>query len=304
MRTSKGVWEPTDYDGTFRGPVTLRHALEQSLNIPFARIGLEIGASHIAFTAQRLGVKSKLDRVPSLSLGSSEVTLLELVRAYGVFATQGKLVDTRWILSWHDHNDTTREGPRPNVTEVADPAATFLVTSALQGAVQRGTGRALGTVRFKGDVAGKTGTSNNWRDAWFIAYSPEIVVGAWVGYDDGRSVRLSGGAAAVPIVTDFLANARAVGRRSFSIPNGIERSLVYTADWWPCGELEYFLRGTAPPSFETVALMLATRKDSIAAATDSVTATRDSTMTSGVLLPNEGCGFDRARWGDTSRNNH
>jgi penicillin-binding protein 1B len=266
---SVGSWTPTNYDGTFRGPVTLRHALEQSLNIPFARIGISVGPGRIASTAQRLGIKSKLDPVPSLALGSSEVTLLEMVRAYGVFATQGNLADTRWVLSWRDHNDTTRDGPRPYITEVANPGATFLVTSALQGVVQRGTGRALSAGRVKGDVAGKTGTSNNWRDAWFIAYSPNIVVGAWVGYDDGRSVRLSGGAAAVPIVAEFFRNAQRIGGNSFRIPNGIERSLVYTIDWWPCGQHEYFLRGTAPPSYETVAQLIALRSDTTAA-TDSL----------------------------------
>jgi membrane carboxypeptidase/penicillin-binding protein len=224
------------------------------------------------------------------------------VRAYGVFATQGNLADTRWILSWRDPKDSIREGPRPNITEVADPAATFLVTSALQGVVQRGTGRALGASRFKGDVAGKTGTSNNWRDAWFIAYSPEIVVGAWVGYDDGRSVKLTGGAAAVPMVAEFLTNAKVVSRR-FSIPNGIERSLVYSTDWWPCGEPEYFLRGTAPPSFEAVALLLAVR-DSIAAARDTIAAPPDSTARSTVVMPGEACALDRPRWADTSRHNH
>jgi membrane peptidoglycan carboxypeptidase len=270
VRTSSGVWRPTDYDGAVRGLVTVRHALEQSLNIPFARMGLVVGAGRIVSVAQRLGIRSKLDPVPSLALGSSEVTLLELARAYGVFATQGNLAETRWILNWRDARDTIREGPRPYITEVADPATTFLVTSALQGAVKRGTGRGLGAGRFKGDVAGKTGTSNNWRDAWFVAYSPEMVVGVWVGYDDGRSVRMSGGAAAVPIVSEFLKGARSFGRTSFRVPGGIERNYVSSVDWWPCGDLEFFLRGTAPPTYETVVQLFALRPDSVATS-DSLT---------------------------------
>jgi penicillin-binding protein 1B len=281
VQTSRGVWEPTDYDGSFRGLVTLRYALEQSLNIPFARIGLEIGAERIASTAHRLGIGAHLDPVPSLALGSGEVSLLELVRAYGVFATGGSLAETRWILNWRDHNDSTWDGPRAYLREVADPAATFLVTSALRGVVLRGTGRALGAWRFKSEIAGKTGTSNNWRDAWFIAYSPDIVVGAWVGYDDGRSVRLSGSAAAVPIVAEFFKNARNLGGNSFRIPAGIERTHVYSIDNWPCAAIEYFLPGTAPPSYEAVALL--------------VGAMADSTTTLEAPWPQETCTLDRTQ---------
>src|SRR6185436_21066894 len=102
---------------------------------------------------------------------------------------------------------TRHEADASTVTRVADPAATFLVTSALQGVVQRGTGRALDVSRFDGDIAGKTGTSNDWRDAWFIAYSPTIVVGVWVGYDDGRSLHATGAGAALPVVARFLEEA-------------------------------------------------------------------------------------------------
>jgi len=247
--TPQGVWQPVDYDGGFRGDVTFRQALEQSLNVPFARVGLAIGPKRIAQTAQRLGITSDLKAVPSLALGSSEVTLLELVRAYGVLAAQGKLADTRTIVGRREKKGgDVEEAPASNVSRVADAAATFLVTSALEGAVQRGTGRALGAERFDGDIAGKTGTSNDWRDAWFIAYSPTIVVGVWVGYDDGRSLRLSGGAAAVPIVADFFTIADATQVESFDVPDGIEESYASSGGWGSCGEREYFLAGTAPES--------------------------------------------------------
>jgi membrane carboxypeptidase/penicillin-binding protein len=247
VHTPQGLWEPVDYDGEFRGQVTFRYALEQSLNVPFARIGLAIGPDRIESTARRLGITSRLNAVPSLALGSSEVTLLELVRAYGVLAAGGNLAATRAVGERRDRKGNVREGPAPSVAQVAEPAATFLVTSALQGVVQRGTGRGLNANRFSGDIAGKTGTSNDWRDAWFIAYSPTIVVGVWVGFDDGRSLRLSGGSAAVPIVSEFFANADARGEW-FNVPDGIETSYVGAGDWSSCGEREYFLEGTAPPS--------------------------------------------------------
>jgi penicillin-binding protein 1B len=248
VQTPQGVWQPVNYDRGFRGDVTFREALEQSLNVPFARVGLAIGPARIASTAHRLGITSPLNEVPSLALGSSEVTLLEMVRAYGVLAAQGNLAVTRTIIGQRTPGGERLEAPESQVARVANPAATFLVTSALEGAVQHGTGRALDAGRFDGDIAGKTGTSNDWRDAWFIAYSPTIVVGVWVGYDDGRSLRMSGGAAAVPIVADFFTIADATEVESFDVPDGIEESYASGDSWYSCGEREFFLEGTAPQS--------------------------------------------------------
>lgn len=248
VQTPQGVWRPVDYDGDYRGEVTFRDALEQSLNLPFVRIGLAVGPEHIVATARRLGIESDLRPVPSIALGSSEVSLLELVRAYGVFATGGQLAATRAVIGRRASRaagmvDTTTA----SVQRVADPGATFLVTSALMGAVQRGTARALGAVGLAGDIAGKTGTSNDWRDAWFVAYSPSIVVGAWVGNDDGTSLRLSGAAAALPIVAGFLLRA-GVPDELFDVPDGVERAYATTGAWGWCGDGEYFLDGTAPPT--------------------------------------------------------
>lgn len=242
VRTPQGPWQPANYDGTFRGEVTLRQALEQSLNVPFARIGLALGPERIVSTAHRLGITSRLQAVPSLALGASEVTLLEMVRAYGVLATGGELAASRRILARARLGEPADAVTSPQVQRVADPAATWLVTSALQGVVSRGTGRGLG--RF--GVAGKTGTSNDWRDAWFIAYTPEIVIGVWVGHDDGRSLRQSGGAAAVPIVSRFMSMADIKVQR-FEIPEGVVQEYTGNGGWFsPCGDTEYFLEGTAP----------------------------------------------------------
>jgi penicillin-binding protein 1A len=133
---------------------------------------------------------------------------------------------------------------------VADPAEAYLVTSALQGVVERGTARALGESGRFGTLAGKTGTSNDWRDAWFVAYSPSLVVGAWVGYDDGRSIGLSGADAALPIVARFLERTETEDRwEQFPVPDGIETAQVQEdSDWSDCGRREVFLQGTAPRS--------------------------------------------------------
>jgi penicillin-binding protein 1B len=231
--------------------VTVREALEQSLNVPFARIGLAVGPERIARTGRRLGIESPLRAVPSLALGASEVTPLELARAYGVFATAGTLADTRTILGVRRGGAALQETRGPELHEVADPAETYLVTSALEGAVARGTGRGLNALGHRDAIAGKSGTSSDWRDAWFVAYTPTLVVAAWVGYDDGRSLRLTGARAALPLVVRFLREAlRRTDGEAFSVPDGIEFANV-AADrgWWgrECsGEPEVFLEGTAP----------------------------------------------------------
>lgn len=258
VRTSNGLWQPANYDGSFQGPVTVRQALEESLNVPFARIGLAVGADSIAAMARRVGIERPLAKVPSLALGSGEVTLLELTRAYGVLAAGGELAATRVLLSRRLRNGTSKPATDAVSERVVDQGTAFLVTSALQGVVEHGTGQALGSERDGLTLAGKTGTSSNWRDAWFIAYSPEIVVGVWVGYDDGRSLRLTGAAAALPIVARFLDGAGFEGGEGFEVPDDVvSASVPEDPEGGWCGRTEYFLRGTQPadeacdePSFE------------------------------------------------------
>jgi membrane peptidoglycan carboxypeptidase len=179
--------------------------------------------------------------VPALALGASEVSLLELVRAYGVLAAEGRLAEPRPIVMVVRNGNRVEQREPEEPRRVADPAAAWLVTSALEGVVDRGTGRGLG----RSGIAGKTGTSNDYRDAWFVAYTPELVVGVWVGHDDGQSLRRTGSAVAVPIVARFLDQGR-VRSRGFPRPVGIEVGRVGGGWFGDCGETEYFLEGTAP----------------------------------------------------------
>jgi penicillin-binding protein 1B len=249
VETASGPWQPANYDQAFRGPVTFRTALEQSLNVPFARIGLEIGPQRIVDAARRLGITSPLEPVPALALGSGEVSLLELVRAYGVFATGGTLARSRTIIGRVGTDGELDEQDRVQTEQVVDPAVAYLVTSALRGVVQRGTGAELSEVDFRSEVAGKSGTTNDWRDAWFVAYSPALVVGVWVGRDDGTSIRSTGTRAALPIVARFLGGAKPAHWESFEVPDGVvEGWSGLEGDGWmePCGEREVFLQGTEP----------------------------------------------------------
>jgi membrane carboxypeptidase/penicillin-binding protein len=259
LQTPQGMWEPTNYDGDFRGPVSLRDALEHSLNVPFARLGLAIGPGRIAETARRLGIEARLHAVPSIALGSSEVTPLDLTRAYGVLAAGGYRARTRATVVALDRGGAAVELEARGGVQVYDPAEAYLVTSALRGAVERGTGRGLRALGFRGAVAAKSGTTNDYRDAWFIGYTPALTVGVWVGFDDGRSLGLPGSRAALPIFADFLIAAVGAdglrgpygGGAGFPVPDGIEfadvdpQTGLRAGPGCPGGP-ELFLEGTAP----------------------------------------------------------
>lgn len=253
VRTPAGPWRPVNYDGWFEGEVTLRMALEESRNVPFARLGVALGPERIVETARALGIRSDLRAVPSLALGSSEVTLLEITSAYGVLAAEGRRAEPRTVWEVLDA-DGCRVGPEPAAPRRAfEPAEAYVLTSALQGAVDRGTGRGVRSRGFHGPVAAKSGTTNGYRDAWFVGYTPELAVGVWVGFDDGTPVGRPGAVAALPIFTDFLRAALGPdGGSDFRMPPGVEVAWVdpwgARAGWGCYPEREVFLAGTAPRS--------------------------------------------------------
>jgi penicillin-binding protein 1B len=252
VETPAGLWQPVNYDGRFRGPLTLREALERSLNVPFARLGLAVGPERIVQTARRLGIESRLNPYPSIALGAFEVTPLELTRAYGVLAAGGYRAEPHVTLGVLTPASEILERQELRRERAYSAAEAYLVTSALRGAVERGTGRGLRRFGFRGVVAAKSGTTNDFRDAWFIGYTPTLVVGVWVGFDDGRSIGLPGSRAALPIFARFLRGAVAPYERvEFERPWDVEivevnRESGLRAGWGCRGEPEVFLRGTAP----------------------------------------------------------
>jgi penicillin-binding protein 1B len=256
--TPAGPWMPVNYDGRFHGQVTLREALERSLNVPFARLGLELGAELIVETARSVGIESRLMPYPSIALGAFEVTPLEMARAYGVLAAAGVRSPSRSVLAIMAPDGEPVFPQRDGAERVATEAQTYLVTSALRGAVERGTGRGLRANGFSGLVAAKSGTSNDFRDGWFIGYTPTVAVAVWVGFDDGQSLGLSGSRVALPIFARFM--AAATGRygdegpwasSGFDPPAGLEVVEVDPATGLRAGpgcpgSPEIFVRGTAP----------------------------------------------------------
>jgi penicillin-binding protein 1B len=245
-------WRPLNHDEEFRGRVTLRQALEDSLNVPMVRIGQEVGLRRVIETARALGIQGRLRPVPSLALGTFEVSLLAMTRAYGVLAAGGVRSASRSWTAVTRADGERLAGQGPSRQRVFGREEVYLVTSALEGAVDRGTGKSVRALGYRGPLAGKTGSSDEYRDGWFIGYTPEIVVGVWVGFDDEESLGLSGAYTALPIFTRFL--TAALGPRGgayFSPPPGVERETVLALTGSDaaasCREVsDWFLPGTAP----------------------------------------------------------
>lgn len=216
------TWKPENFTKTYRGPVTMRKALAWSLNVPTVRLFQKIGTDEIVRFAKRLGIKSPLTPVPSLALGSSDMTLLELASAYTVFAGHGVRVEPGAILLITDSTGRALYVNDSIPEQAIKPEIAYLTTNLLRGAIERGTGwkaRELGR-----PAAGKTGTTNDYRDAWFIGYTPGLVAGVWVGYDDHRSIgpKQTGSRVALPIWLEFMKKACS-GREpeDFAAPAGI-----------------------------------------------------------------------------------
>jgi penicillin-binding protein 1B len=252
VQTNEGVWEPQNYDHEFRGLVSVREALERSLNVPAARLGLQVGIDRVAAVARRLGITSKLPEVPSLALGTAELAPIELARAYATVANGG-------IRPYpHTFEDVvvageTHERRHLRFERVLEPEVAFLAVSLLRGVVDRGTAVRVRWMGLEGAIAGKTGTSDDERDLWFVGFTPELVAVVWVGYDEPRPIGLQSSQVALPIWVDFVKEA--VGERvrgAFPRPPGVRRIEIHPETGaralpsCPEHRTEYFLPDTEP----------------------------------------------------------
>jgi penicillin-binding protein 1B len=222
FRQSGRSWTPSNYTGRFEGTVTYRRALALSLNVATASVGEKVGFERVVELWQSMGMKSRIEPYPSLVLGSFEVTPLELATAYAIVAGGGKRVEPRFFTAIEDHSGETLAENRPRSRQVVSPESAFLVTDILRTAIDAGTGREIRARGLAVDLAGKTGTTNDTRDAWFVGYTPELLAVVWVGYDDNHELGLSGAEAALPIWARFMKAAVAgEDRDSFLPPAGI-----------------------------------------------------------------------------------
>ncbi len=216
------TWKPRNYKETFYGPTLLRKALAKSRNLVTIKILQDIGVDYAIEYANRLGIESNLSRDLSIALGSSGISLLELLRAYSVFANRGYLIDPVFILKVIDRDGNVLEEITPERKKVIEKSTAYIMTNLLEGVVKHGTGwRAKA---LKRPAAGKTGTTNNLFDAWFVGYTPEYITGVWVGLDEEAPMGAgeTGSRAASPIWLGFMQRAlEGKPVKVFEAPEGI-----------------------------------------------------------------------------------
>ena len=240
INTPQGIWKPKNASNKFYGPTPVRTGIEQSRNLMTIRIAEEIGMDTVAAYAERFGVYDRMGAFLASSLGSEETTLFKMVAAYAMFANGGERVEPtlvdrvqdRWgrTVYRHDQRDcvdcrtaSLDPGAPPRITakreRVMDAITAYQLTSMLEGAIQRGTGRGISV---GAPVAGKTGTSNDAKDVWFVGYTSNIVAGCYIGYDTPRSLgNASGGGMCGPVFTSFMKEAvKKYGGTKFKVPPG------------------------------------------------------------------------------------
>jgi penicillin-binding protein 1A len=196
-------YEPQNYDKLYEGPVTLRHALEESRNLPAVGLMNQLGPDSVALYARRLG----FDDVPpylSVALGSSEATLLTLTRAYAVFANQGVMMESFGVLKVSDREGNVLEENRPQTRDAIRADTAYVVANLLRGVVVRGTAQKAAALGWP--LAGKTGTTDDYTDAWFVGFDPDLTLGVWVGYDQKKPIgpNMTGSEAALPIWLEIM----------------------------------------------------------------------------------------------------
>lgn len=247
-------WRPENYDHKFRGPVSVREALERSLNVPAVRLGQRVGIARIASVAHALGITSPLPLVPSLALGTAEVAPLEIARAYATLANGGRRPTPRMFVDVVEAGGMAKENrPLQGSVPAIDPAAAYLAVSLLEGVVDRGTAARVRAQGMRGPIAGKTGTTDDEFDLWFVGFTPELVAVVWVGFDDPAPVGLPSSRGALPIWTDFISDVLGQNVRGrFPRPAGLEQIAIDPASGaralsgCPRSRTEWFLEGTGP----------------------------------------------------------
>lgn len=247
------IWKPENYEKRFFGIISLREALIHSRNLATVRLLEKVGVGNVIEFGKKIGFTSPLNNDLSLALGSSSVTLVELTSSYGVFANQGLRLEPYAIALVQDNTGQTLEQALFEPRQAVSKETAYLVTNMLEDVIQRGTGvqaKSLGR-----PIAGKTGTTNDYTDAWFIGFTPNLAAGVWVGFDDIRTLgeTESGAHAALPIWTDFMREAlEQLPMMSFEIPDEIvfvridPSTGLLASDQTDQDAVEIFAKGTEP----------------------------------------------------------
>jgi 1A family penicillin-binding protein len=259
VQSGRDLWEPTNFGDDYAGRITLRQALTRSSNAATVRVSNDIGINRVANTASLLGIKSELPQVPALALGAGEVTPMELTAAYAPLGNGGNRVTPHMMVQVDDaFGRVLWKGQTPASARVIDSSDAFLVTSMLRSVVDDGTGRGVRSAGIRGPVAGKTGTTNDGADVWFVGYTPTIVAAVWFGLDSPQPLggSATGGHFAAPVWSEFIRDGWHSPQKdvAWQPPNSLlpmqidVASGMIASDW--CGESrkEWFKPGTEPHS--------------------------------------------------------
>ena len=252
LESGTGSWSPQNYDRQYRGPVTVRTALEQSLNVPAVRMAHRTGITTLTSLLRAFGITTLLADDLSLALGSSSVSLLQITSAYAGLANGGVVIRPVALSNMVREGRETIWSPPLDRRQAATPQGAFLITSLLKGVMDRGTGAKARALGVRGPVAGKTGTTDGYRDAWFIGYTPDMAIGVWVGFDDERPIKLTGAQAALPIWSELAIRLIPRDPQDFEIPVGVVQRKIdpksgqLATSQCPEKTIEFFITGTEP----------------------------------------------------------
>jgi penicillin-binding protein 1A len=262
----KGDWSPENYDHRHYGPTRLRDALAYSRNVVTVKLVDAMGVDKVIDFAKNIGIEEDMPHNLSIALGSVSLTPMELAAGYSVFADGGMKMKAVAIKYITDAQGRILESNDPEGEQVISPETAFLITSMMEDVVNYGTGwraKALGR-----PVAGKTGTTNDYRDAWFVGYVPDMIAAVWVGFDDMRPLgnQETGARAASPIWVNFMKSVE-IGEHSFIIPEGIVSYAIDPSNGLLArdavsGMKEYFKSGTHPREYSSSPIIREMREPS------------------------------------------
>ncbi len=246
------TWEPKNYDGQYHGSTTLRNALAQSMNVATAKLAIEVGLKEIAKLGKKLGFES-VKPYPSLALGAFEVSPWQVATAFTVFANGGVKTELRTVKKVTGADGKTLERSQIGVEHVLHPQTAYIITDMMETVLSSGTGAPVRRWGFTRPAAGKTGTTDEYRDAWFVGYTPNLLCVVWTGYDDNTPIKMTGAQAALPIWVQFMKKAlQNLPAEDFSSPQGVMVVMIdpltgqRATEDCPAGIPEKFVAGTEP----------------------------------------------------------
>lgn len=219
-------WMPANYEGTYQDKVTVAQALFESLNVPTAYVGNMLGPPVMVKTAHELGIREDLPAVLPMSIGADEMTLLELTSVYQSFASLGVEATPYAVESVVDAGGREIYQHAPDAHQVIDPPVAYLMTGALKAVLRYGTGASASRLGLDFPAAGKTGTTQDYKDAYFVGYTPDVVCGVWVGFDEPASIGMTGAQAALPAWVDFMTATAPDDPQDFAEPSGIQMATI------------------------------------------------------------------------------